>query len=188
MVDDNPENFESQDLNHEGDFLRSMATQGVWLRAELRYIWMSWYYLLLLVLGVATAAGVFGLSTSGLGWGITAGFPIALILILALTFYYFLYYPLQCEVTFERGHVFYRGKGVRGSRNLRAAYVKPLRATCVGLVVSVNSHVRGFRIKFQNDQDATLFLDWCRGAGVPVSRPSSQKATSIQLGAPSMSV
>jgi hypothetical protein len=147
-----------------------MATQGVWLRAELRYFWMSWYYLLLLVLGVATAAGVYGLSTAGFGWGVTAGFPLALILVLALTSYYFLYYSLQCEVTFERGHVFFRGKGVRGSRALRSTYVKPLRAVRVGLVVSVNSHVRGFRIRFQNDRDAALFTDWCRDAGVPVSQ------------------
>ena len=147
-----------------------MATQGVWLRAELRYSWMAWYYLLLLVLGVATTVGTYDLSSAGYGWAITAGFPLALVLLLASSFYYFLFSPLQCEVSFERGHVFYRGKGVRGSRNLRAAYVKPLRAVRVGLVVTVNSHVRGFRIRFQNDQDATLIMDWCRGAGVPVSQ------------------
>jgi len=170
---DNPERLECQDLNHKGAFLQSMATQGVWLVAELRYSWMAWYYLLLLILGVATAAGTYGLSSAGYGWGITAGFPLALVLILALAFYYFLYYPLQCEVSFERGHVFYRGKGIRGSRSTRATYVKPLRAVRVGLVVSVNSRIRGFRIKFQNDQDATLFVDWCRGAGVPISQPAS---------------
>jgi len=101
------------------------------------------------------------------------GVPFALVLLLALAFHYFLIHPLQCEVSFERGHVFYRGRGVRGSRNLRATYVKPLRAIRVGLVVSVNSHIRGFRIKFQSDQDATLFLDWCRGAGVPISQLAS---------------
>jgi hypothetical protein len=148
-----------------------MATQGVWLRAELRYIWMSWYYMIFLVLGVATAAGIYGLASTTYGWGVVLGAPIALILLLALAVYYFLFSPLQCEVSFERGHVFYRGKGVRGSRNFRATYVKPLRAIRVGMVVSVNSHIRGFRIKFQNDQDTTLFIDWCRGVGVPISQP-----------------
>jgi hypothetical protein len=133
---------------------------------------MSWYYLIFLVLAGAMAAGIYGLSSAEYGWGIIIGVPVVLILLLALAFYYFLFYPLQCEVSFERGHVFYRGKGVRGSRNSRATYVKPLRAIRVGLVVSVNSHIRGFRIKFQNDQDATLFVDWCRGAGVPISQPT----------------
>jgi hypothetical protein len=132
---------------------------------------MSWYYSIFLVLGLATATGVYALSPTEYGWGLTIGVPAALILLLALAFYYFLYHPLQCEVSFERGHVFYRGKGVRGSTSLRATYVKPLRAIRVGLVVSVNSHIRGFRISFQTDQDATLFVDWCRGAGVPISQP-----------------
>jgi len=148
-----------------------MPTRGVWLPAELRYVWMSWYYLIFLVLGFTTAAGVYAVTPAEYGWGITIGIPLAVVLLLVLAFYYFLSYPLQCEVSFERGHVFYRGKGVRGSRNFRATYVKPLRAIRVGLVVSVNSYVRGFRIKFQNDQDATLFLDWCRDAGVRVSQP-----------------
>jgi hypothetical protein len=148
-----------------------MATQGLWLPAELRYLWMTWYYVIFVVLGLATTTGVFALSPAEYGWGITIGVPVALILLLALAFYYFLYYPLQCEVSFERGHVFFRGKGVRGSRSFRATYVKPLRAIRVGLVVSVNSYIRGFRIKFQNDQDATLFVDWCRDAGVPISQP-----------------
>jgi len=147
-----------------------MATQGVWLPAELRYVWMSWYYLIFLVLGFATATGVYALLSAEYGWGITMGFPIAIILLLAFTFYIYLFYTLQCEVSFERGHVFYRGKGVGGSRALRSTYLKPLRAIRVGLVVSVNSHIRGFRIKFQNDQDATLFVDWCRDAGVPISQ------------------
>ena len=126
--------------------------------------------MLLLILGVATAIGIYPVAFSSYGWGIMIGAPIALILLLAPLFYYFLFYPLQCEVSFERGHVFYRGEGVRGSRNTRATYVKPLRAIRAGLVVSVNSHIRGFRIKFQNDQDATLFVDWIRGAGVPISQ------------------
>jgi hypothetical protein len=151
---------------------RFMATQGLWLPAELRYVWMSWYYLIFLVLGVATVGGIYGLTSTSYGWGVIVGAPIALILLLALAVYYFLFYPLQCEVSFERGHAFYRGKGVRGSRNFRATYVKPLRAIRVGLVVSVNSHIRGFRIKFRNDQDATLFVDWCREAGVPISLPA----------------
>jgi len=154
-----------------------MATQGVWLSAELRYQWMTWYYFLFFGLGAATLASDYGLSTSGYGWDITVGFPLALFLILILTVYYFLYRPLQCEVSFERGHVFYRGKGVRGSRNARATYVKPLRALRDGLVVSVNSHIRGFRIRFLNDQDATLFVDWCRGAGVPVSQSGPSTAS-----------
>ena len=153
--------------------MQSMAAQGVWLPAELRYIWMSWYYLIFFVLGAATATGIYGLSSAEYGWGIMIGVPFALVLLLALAFHYFLIHPLQCEVSFERGHVFYRGRGVRGSRNLRATYVKTLRAIRVGLVVSVNSHIRGFRIEFQNDQDATLFLGWCRGAGVPISQTAS---------------
>jgi len=146
-----------------------MATQGVWLRAELRYSWLPWYYLIFLVLGAATAVGIYGLAPSSYGWGIGLGGPVAVVLLLALGAYYFLFYPLQCEVSFERGHVFYRGKGIRGSRSFRATYVKPLHALRVGSIVSVNSHVRGFRIRFQNDQDATLFLNWCRDAGVPIS-------------------
>ena len=149
--------------------MQSMATQGVWLRAELRYLWMPWYYLIFLVLGVAVVTGTYSLASASYGWGITVGLPVALVLLLTLAICYFLLYPLQCEVTFERGHVFYRGKGVRGSRNARATYVKPLRAVRAGLVVSVNSHIRGFRIRFQNDKDATLFVDWCRDAGVPIS-------------------
>ncbi len=86
-----------------------MATQGVWLRAELRYIWMSWYYLLFLVLAVATAVGIYPLTSASYGWGVVIGAPIALVLLLAVAIYYFLFYPLQCEVAFERGHVFYRG-------------------------------------------------------------------------------
>jgi len=42
--------------------MQSMAAQGVWLPAELRYIWMSWYYLIFLFLGAATATGIYGLS------------------------------------------------------------------------------------------------------------------------------
>ena len=127
--------------------------------------------MILLVLGFATATGVYALSPAEYGSGITIGVPLALLLLLALAFYYFLFFPLQCEVSFERGHVFYRGKGVRGSRNFRATYVKPLRAIRVGLVVSVNSNIRAFRIRFQNDRDATLFVDWCSDAGVPISQP-----------------
>ena len=149
-----------------------MATQGLWLPAELRYVWMSWYYLLFLVLAVATAMGAYSLSQEEYGWGVVIGAPVTLILLLTLLVYYFLFHPLQCEVAFERGHVFYRGKGVRGSRSTRATYVKPLRAIRDGLVVSVNSHIRGFRITFQSDQDATLFVDLCRGAGVPITQPS----------------
>jgi hypothetical protein len=168
LADDNPECLEGQSLNYENDSQQNMATQGVWLHAELCYIWLSWYYVIFLVLGFAVVAGIYGLASASYGWGIIIGLPVALILLFALAIYYFLFYPLQCEVSFERGHVFYRGKGVRGSRNTRATYVKPLRAIRVGLVVSVNSHIRGFRLKFQNDQDATLFLDWCRGSGVPI--------------------
>ena len=166
----NPERQESQSLNRRASNSRLMATQGVWLRAELRYSWMSWYYLIFLVLGLATATGLYALSPAEYGWDITIGAPVALVLLLALAFHYFLFYPLQCEVSFERGHVFYRGKGVRGSRNLRATYVKPLRAFRVGLVVSVSSYIRGFRIKFQNDQDATLFIGWLMDSGVPIAQ------------------
>jgi hypothetical protein len=147
-----------------------MATQGVWLHAELRYSWMSWYYLILLVWGVAMAAGIYGLPPARFGWGITAGVPLALTLILALAVYYFLYSPFQGEVSFERGHVFYRGKGVRGSRALRSTYVKPLRAFRVGLVIYVSSRIRGFRIKFQDDQDATLFIGWLMDSGVRIAQ------------------
>lgn len=149
-----------------------MATQGVWLPAELRYVWLSWYYVLFLFFGFTAVVGAYGLSTAGYGWGVAVGLPLLPCLVIVLAGYYFLYRPLQCEVTFERGHVFYRGKGVRGSRALRATYVKPLRAVRGGLVVSVNSRIRGFRIGFQSDQDATLFVDWCRDAGVPVSQSS----------------
>jgi len=164
------QSLEGQDLNDECDSIVSMATQGVWLGAELRYQWMTWYYILFFGLW---GTSVYGLSATGNGWGIMLGFSLAFFLLLALAVYYFLFYPLQCEVSFERGHVFYRGKGVRGSRSTRATYVKPLRAAREGLVVSVNSHIRGFRIKFQNDQDAALFTGWCEGAGVPTSQPSN---------------
>jgi len=154
-----------------------MATQGVWLRAELRYSWMPWYYLILLVWGSSTAVGIYDLLTSGFDWGVVVGALLTPTLLFALGFYYFLYVPLQCEVSFARGRVFYRGKGFRGSSAYRSTYVKPLRALRDGLVVSVNSRVRGFRIKFKNDQDATLFVDWCRGAGIPISQSSTSTAS-----------
>ena len=115
---------------------------------------------LLLVVGVL-------LSAPQVGWTFAIGLPVAVAMVFILAIYFALK-PFQGEVSFIRGHVFWRGRG--SWDQLARNYVKPSRATQTGLIVDVRSSIRGFRISFLNDQDVTLFIGWLKDAGVPIAQ------------------
>jgi hypothetical protein len=93
------------------------------------------------------------------------GLPVTVAVIFVLVLYIFLS-PFQCEVSFARGHAFYKATGIHSS-GFRSSYVKPQRAVQRGLEVDVRNNIRGFRITFQNEGDAALFVGWCEESGVP---------------------
>ena len=142
-----------------------MAMQGTWLRAQVRYDLLPLnYFVVLIVLPFMVAVL---LSAPQVGWAFAIGLPAAVTIVFILAIYLALK-PFQGEVSFIRGHVFWRGRG--SWDQLARNYVKPSRATQTGLIVDVRSNIRGFRISFRNDQDVTLFIGWLKDAGVPIAQ------------------